>query len=99
MIARGDLGADVPLWELPRLQKQLARVCRAAGVPFMVVTGLLRTMQTEPQPARAEVCDIYNAVHDGAASLMLTNETAAGKYPVQAMQTLVAAARIALEDL
>ena len=85
VIARGDLGNAMPLWELPRCQKQLASLCRAAGVPFMVVTQMLDSMQTRAVPTRAEVSDIYNAVLDGAASLMLTGETAAGQYPVQAM--------------
>ena len=89
VIARGDLGNAMPLWELPRCQKQLASLCRAAGVPFMVVTQMLDSMQTRAVPTRAEVSDIYNAVLDGAASLMLTGETAAGQYPVQAMEYLV----------
>ena len=72
VIARGDLGNAMPLWELPRCQKQLASLCRAAGVPFMVVTQMLDSMQTRAVPTRAEVSDIYNAVLDGAASLMLT---------------------------
>ena len=96
VIARGDLGNAMPLWELPRCQKQLATACRAAGVPFMVVTQMLDSMHTRAVPTRAEVCDIYNAVLDGAASLMLTGETAAGQYPVQAMEYLVKTARTAL---
>ena len=97
VIARGDLGNAMPLWELPRCQKQLASLCRAAGVPFMVVTQMLDSMQTRAVPTRAEVSDIYNAVLDGAASLMLTGETAAGQYPVEAMEYLVRTARTALE--
>ena len=77
-------------------QKQLASLCRAAGVPFMVVTQMLDSMQTRAVPTRAEVSDIYNAVLDGAASLMLTGETAAGQYPVQAMEYLVKTAQTAL---
>ena len=96
VIARGDLGNAMPLWELPRCQKQLASLCRAAGVPFMVVTQMLDSMQTRSVPTRAEVSDIYNAVLDGAASLMLTGETAAGQYPVQAMEYLVKTAQTAL---
>ena len=83
VIARGDLGNAMPLWELPRCQKQLSAACRAAGVPFMVVT-------------RAEVSDNYTAVLDGAASVMLTGETAAGQYPLQAMEYLVRTAQTAL---
>ena len=98
-IARGDLGNAIPLWELPGIQKDIARRCRAAGVPFCLVTQLLWSMEERPVPTRAEVCDIYNGVLDGAASLMLTGETAAGKYPVQAMEYLVKTARAAVADL
>ena len=96
VIARGDLGNAMPLWELPRCQKQLAAACRAAGVPFMVVTQMLDSMCSRAVPTRAEVSDIYNAVLDGAASVMLTGETAAGQYPVQAMEYLVRTACTAL---
>ena len=96
VIARGDLGNAMPLWELPRCQKQLSAACRAAGVPFMVVTQMLDSMASRAVPTRAEVSDIYNAVLDGASSLMLTGETAAGQYPVQAMEYLVKTARTAL---
>lgn len=98
VIARGDLGNAMPLWELPGCQKRLAAVCRAAGTPFMVVTQLLDSMHARAVPTRAEVSDIYNAVLDGAASLMLTGETAAGQYPVQAMEYLVRTAGCALAD-
>ncbi len=96
VIARGDLGNAMPLWELPRCQKQLSAACRAAGVPFMVVTQMLDSMHIRAVPTRAEVSDIYNAVLDGASSLMLTGETAAGQYPVQAMEYLVRTARTAM---
>ncbi len=96
VIARGDLGNAMPLWELPRCQKQLSAACRAAGVPFMVVTQMLDSMCTRAVPTRAEVSDIYNAVLDGAASVKLTGETAAGQYPVEAMEFLVRTARTAL---
>lgn len=96
VIARGDLGNAMPLWELPRCQKQISAACRAAGVPFMVVTQMLDSMCTRAVPTRAEVSDIYNAVLDGAASVMLTGETAAGHYPVQAMEYLVRTARTAM---
>ena len=89
-------GNAMPLWELPRCQKQLSAACRAAGVPFMVVTQMLDSMHTRAVPTRAEVSDIYNAVLDGASSLMLTGETAAGQYPVQAMEYLVRTARTAM---
>lgn len=89
VIARGDLGNAMPLWELPRIQKQISAVCRRAGKPFMVVTQMLDSMHERAVPTRAEVADIYNAVLDGASALMLTGETAAGKYPAEAMKYLV----------
>ena len=88
-IARGDLGNSMPLWKLPAIQKDIAARCRAAGRHFCLVTQLLWSMEQRPVPTRAEVCDIYNGVLDGADSLMLTGETAAGKWPVQAMEYLV----------
>lgn len=96
VIARGDLGNAMPLWELPCCQKQLSAACKAANVPFMVVTQMLDSMHHRAVPTRAEVSDIYNAVLDGASSLMLTGETAAGQYPVQAMEYLVKTAQTAL---
>lgn len=95
-IARGDLGNSMPLWKLPGVQKDISRRCRAAEVPFCLVTQLLWSMEQRPVPTRAEVSDIYNGVLDGASSLMLTGETAAGKWPVQAMEYLVRTAREAL---
>ncbi|OUQ79417.1 pyruvate kinase [Flavonifractor sp. An100] len=97
-IARGDLGNSMPLSHLPRVQKDISRRCRKAGVPFCLVTQLLWSMEQRPVPTRAEVSDIYNGVLDGASSLMLTGETAVGKYPVQAMEYLVNTARQAMED-
>ena len=88
VIARGDLGNAVPLWELPRVQKEIAAVCRREGRAFMVVTQMLASMEQSPSPTRAEVSDIFNAVLDGAASLMVTGETAAGNYPVEVMRYL-----------
>ena len=84
-------------WKLPAIQKNIARRCRAAGKPFCLVTQLLWSMEQRPVPTRAEVCDIYNGVLDGASSLMLTGETAAGKWPVQAMEYLVRTAGEALK--
>ena len=86
VIARGDLGNSGPLWELPALQKKIAAVCRAAGKPFMVVTQMLASMERSPVPTRAELSDIFNAVLDGAASVMLTGETAVGAYPEDAIR-------------
>ena len=85
VIARGDLGNAVPLWELPGVQKQVAALARQAGKPFLVVTQMLASMERTAVPTRAEVSDIFNAVLDGASALMLTGETAAGRYPAEAM--------------
>ena len=93
VIARGDLGNAVPLWELPRVQKEIAALCRRHCRPFMVVTQMLASMEHSPVPTRAEVSDIFNAVLDGAASVMVTGEPAAGEYPVEVMHYLVATAR------
>ena len=98
-IARGDLGNAMPLWELPSVQKEIARRCRQAGRPFFVVTQLLWSMEERAVPTRAEVCDIYNAVLDGSCALMLTGETAVGRHPAEAMEYLAKTARRALEDL
>lgn len=99
VIARGDLGNAMPLWQLPGCQKRLAARCRAQKVPFMVVTQMLDSMCRQAVPTRAEVCDIYNAVLDGAESLMLTGETAVGNFPVKAMEYLVKTAHCAVQDM
>jgi pyruvate kinase len=96
VIARGDLGNAMPLWELPAVQKRISALCREKGKPFLVVTQLLASMESRAVPTRAEVSDIFNAVLDGADALMLTGETAAGAYPVQAMTYLCNTAREAL---
>ena len=88
VIARGDLGNAVTLPALPGVQKQIATACRHAGKPFMVVTQMLASMEHSAVPTRAEVSDIFNAVLDGASSLMLTGETAQGDYPVEAVGVL-----------
>lgn len=88
VIARGDLGNAMDLWELPAAQKHISAVCRGAGRDFMVVTQMLDSMMHRQVPTRAEVSDIFNAVADGASSVMVTGETAAGEYPVLAMRYL-----------
>jgi pyruvate kinase len=99
VIARGDLGNDVPLWELPGVQIDLGEACKAAGKPFLVVTQLLFSMIERPVPTRAEMSDIFYAVTGGASALMLTNETAAGKYPAAAMRYLRLAAEAAMRRM
>lgn len=88
-VARGDLGTNLPLWELPRAQKEIAAICNEADKPFLVVTQLLHTMIDHPAPTRAEVSDIYNACLDGASALMLTGETAQGAYGASAVRWLI----------
>lgn len=95
VIARGDLGNAVPLWELPGVQKRIAAACRRAGRDFMVVTQMLDSMTHRPIPTRAEVSDIFNAVLDGAASVMVTGETASGEYPVETIRYLCKTVRAA----
>lgn len=95
VIARGDLGNAMPLWELPVVQAKLAKVCKQAGKPFMVVTQMLASMEHAAVPTRAEVSDIFRAVEEGASSVMVTGETAAGAYPVEAMTYLVNTVRAA----
>ena len=99
VIARGDLGNAMPLWELPRVQKEISRKCRVAGRDFMVVTQMLYTMEHAAVPTRAEVSDIFNAVCDGAASVMVTGETAVGDYPVEAIRYLFKTASEAVRYL
>ena len=93
VIARGDLGNAMPLWTLPAAQKRIAAACRAAGRDFMVVTQMLDSMTHRPVPTRAEVSDVFNAVLDGAASVMVTGETAAGDYPAQVIRYLTQTVR------
>lgn len=89
VIARGDLGNAMPLSHLPVVQNRISEICKKNGKPFMVVTQMLNSMMDSAVPTRAEVNDIFHAVKDGASSVMLTGETAAGKYPVEAMKVLV----------
>lgn len=97
VIARGDLGNDMPLWHLPAVQKDLSAACRKAGKPFLVVTQMLSSMEHAPVPTRAEVSDIFNAVADGAWGVMVTGETAVGQYPAEVIRYLSETAREARE--
>ena len=96
IIARGDLGNNIPLSKLPGIQKRISATCLRARRPFMVVTQMLASMEHSPVPTRAEVTDIFQAVLDGASSLMLTGETAVGDYPVEAIKVLSETAEEAL---
>lgn len=95
VIARGDLGNAMPLWDLPAAQKRIAAICRRAGKPFMVATQMLSSMEKSSVPTRAEVSDVFNAVLDGADSVMATGETAIGAHPIEVVRFLVNTVRAA----
>ncbi|MBQ6588865.1 MAG: pyruvate kinase [Butyrivibrio sp.] len=98
VIARGDLGNAVPLWNLPKIQKDISARCNTHNMPFMVVTQMLASMEHSKVPTRAEVSDIYNAAIDGASSVMVTGETAVGDYPVEVIRYMVNTVKAACDE-
>ena len=99
MVARGDLGVEVPSYQVPLLQKEIVRKCRQAGKNVIIATQMMDSMIRNPRPTRAEVNDVAQAVFDGASAIMLSGETASGAYPVEALETMASIAEHTEESI